>query len=80
MVNRALKAIRRSDVVLLVIDVVAGITDQDKILAQRVAEDGRYGLGCSRKQQPMGGGVGGGASGISRQARAWDKAAPRCGR
>ena len=41
MVNRALKAIRRADVVLLVIDVVAGINDQDKILAQRVAEDGR---------------------------------------
>lgn len=41
MVNRALKAIRRADVVLLVVDVVAGINDQDKILAQRVAEDGR---------------------------------------
>lgn len=41
MVNRALKAIRRSDVVLLVVDVVAGVNDQDKILAQRVAEDGR---------------------------------------
>lgn len=41
MVNRALKAIRRSDVVLLVIDVVEGINDQDKILAQRIAEDGR---------------------------------------
>lgn len=41
MVNRALKAIRRSDVVLLVIDVVEGINDQDKILAQRIADDGR---------------------------------------
>jgi GTPase Era involved in 16S rRNA processing len=67
MVNRALKAIRRSDVVLLVIDVVAGITDQDKILAQRVAEDGRYGLGCSRKQQLMRVGVRGGGW-IGRQA------------
>lgn len=60
MVNRALKAIRRSDVVLLVIDVVAGITDQDKILAQRVAEDGRYEFCCPRRQEPMRGGVGGG--------------------
>lgn len=42
MVNRALKAVRRSDVALLVIDVVDGIRDQDKILAQRIAEDGRW--------------------------------------
>jgi len=41
MVNRALKAVRRADVVLLVVDVVEGINDQDKILAQRIAEDGR---------------------------------------
>ncbi len=41
MVNRALKAIRRADVVLLVVDVVEGVNDQDKILAQRIADDGR---------------------------------------
>lgn len=54
MVNRALKAIRRSDVVLLVIDVVAGITDQDKILAQRVAEDGRYVSSLRMKKKKRG--------------------------
>jgi predicted GTPase len=48
MVNRALKAIRRAEVVLLVLDVVAGITDQDKQLAQRIAEDGR----CVTKRGP----------------------------
>lgn len=41
MVNRALRAIRRSDVVLLVLDVTAGVTEQDRILAQKVADDGR---------------------------------------
>jgi GTP-binding protein len=41
MVNRALKAVRRADVVLLVVDVVEGVNDQDKILAQRIADDGR---------------------------------------
>ena len=41
MINRAFKAIHRSDVVLLVIDTPAGITDQDRVIAKRIAEDGR---------------------------------------
>uniref|UniRef100_A0A7S2WMX9 GTPase Der n=1 Tax=Eucampia antarctica TaxID=49252 RepID=A0A7S2WMX9_9STRA len=41
MVNRALRAIRRADVVLLILDVLAGVTEQDRILAQKVADDGR---------------------------------------
>lgn len=40
-VNRAFKAIRRSDVVLLVIDAVDGVTEQDLKLAGRIEEDGR---------------------------------------
>mmetsp|Transcript_4688 Transcript_4688/g.6157 ORF Transcript_4688/g.6157 Transcript_4688/m.6157 type:complete len:546 (-) Transcript_4688:229-1866(-) len=43
MINRALKAIRRSDVTLLVLDAVDGIHEQDRILAERIKEDGR---GC----------------------------------
>jgi GTPase len=43
MINRAFKAIRRSDVSLLVIDVVDGIKDQDRILADRIQQEGR---GC----------------------------------
>jgi len=42
-VNRALKAIQRSDVVLLVIDVLEGITEQDQRLAGHIADEGR---GC----------------------------------
>lgn len=42
-VNRALKAIERSDVVLLVIDVLEGITEQDQRLAGHIADEGR---GC----------------------------------
>jgi GTPase len=42
-INRSFKAIRRSDVVLLVIDAEDGITDQDQKLAGRIEEDGR---GC----------------------------------
>jgi len=41
MVNRALRAIRRSDVALLVLDATAGITEQDRILAQKISDDGR---------------------------------------
>jgi len=41
MVNRALRAIRRSDVVLLILDATAGVTEQDRILAQKIADDGR---------------------------------------
>ncbi len=40
-INRSFKAIRRSDVVLLVIDAVDGVTDQDQKLAGRVEDDGR---------------------------------------
>lgn len=41
MVNRALRAIRRADVVLLVLDATKGIAEQDRILAQKIADDGR---------------------------------------
>mmetsp|Transcript_36250 Transcript_36250/g.39322 ORF Transcript_36250/g.39322 Transcript_36250/m.39322 type:complete len:654 (-) Transcript_36250:1440-3401(-) len=41
MVNRALRAIRRADVVLLVLDATAGVTEQDRILAHKIADDGR---------------------------------------
>ena len=40
-INRAFKAIRRADVVLLVIDAVDGVTEQDQKLAGRIAEEGR---------------------------------------
>jgi GTPase len=40
-INRAFKAIRRADVVLLVIDAVDGVTDQDQKLAGRIVEEGR---------------------------------------
>ena len=39
-INRAFKAIRRSDVVLFVTDATAGITDQDRKLAGRITEEG----------------------------------------
>lgn len=41
MVNRALRAIRRADVALLIMDATAGVTEQDRVLAQKVADDGR---------------------------------------
>lgn len=41
MINRAFKAIRRSDCVVLLLDAVAGIVDQDRVLAQRIADEGR---------------------------------------
>jgi len=41
MVNRALRAIRRADVVLLILDATAGVTEQDRVLAQKVSADGR---------------------------------------
>eukprot|EP00968_Pinguiococcus_pyrenoidosus_P021056 scaffold2664_cov267-Pinguiococcus_pyrenoidosus.AAC.4 len=41
MVNRALKSVRRSDVVLLLIDATDGVRDQDRTLAARIAEEGR---------------------------------------
>jgi GTP-binding protein len=40
-INRAFKAIRRADVVLLVIDAIDGVTEQDQKLAGRIAEEGR---------------------------------------
>ena len=40
-INRAFKAIRRSDVVLLVIDAIDGVTEQDQKLAGRITEEGR---------------------------------------
>lgn len=41
MVGRALKAIRRADVALLVVDSTVEPTDQDAALAQRINDDGR---------------------------------------
>ena len=40
-INRAFKAIRRADVVLLVIDAVDGVTEQDQKLVGRIVEEGR---------------------------------------
>ncbi|HIK37334.1 MAG: ribosome biogenesis GTPase Der [Geminocystis sp.] len=40
-INRAFKAIRRADVVLLVIDVLEGVTDQDQKLAGRIIDEGK---------------------------------------
>ncbi|MGF1478915.1 MAG: ribosome biogenesis GTPase Der [Cyanophyceae cyanobacterium] len=40
-INRAFKAIRRADVVLLVLDALDGVTEQDLKLAGRVVEEGR---------------------------------------
>lgn len=39
-VNRALRAIRYSDVTLLVIDATAGVSEQDRTLAQTISNDG----------------------------------------
>ncbi|EEC50989.1 predicted protein [Phaeodactylum tricornutum CCAP 1055/1] len=41
MVNRALRAIRRADVVLLILDATSGVAEQDRVLAQKIADDGR---------------------------------------
>eukprot|EP00871_Galdieria_phlegrea_P004357 jgi/Galph1/4922/GphlegSOOS_G3564.1 len=43
MINRAFKAIRRADVVILVVDAVADIVEQDQKLAERIANEGH---GC----------------------------------
>jgi GTPase len=40
-INRAFKAIDRSDVVLLVLDALEGVTEQDQKLAGRILEEGR---------------------------------------
>lgn len=39
-INRAFKAIRRADIVLLVLDAIDGVTEQDQKLAGRIAEEG----------------------------------------
>eukprot|EP00166_Cyanidium_caldarium_P000365 ctg_1134.g468 len=41
MINRAFKAIRRADVVLLVLDMTQGVYEQDATLAERIADEGR---------------------------------------
>lgn len=41
MVNRAFKAVKRADVVVLLLDAIDGIVEQDRILAERVASEGR---------------------------------------
>lgn len=41
MINRAFKAIRRADVVLLVVDVNEGASDQDRKIAERIALEGK---------------------------------------
>lgn len=38
---RAFKAIRRAEVVILMLDASQGLVDQDRILAQRIADEGR---------------------------------------
>lgn len=40
-INRSFKAIRRAEVVLLVIDALDGVTEQDQKLAGRIEEEGR---------------------------------------
>jgi GTPase len=40
-INRAFKAIRRADVVLMVLDAIDGVTEQDQKLAGRIVEEGR---------------------------------------
>lgn len=40
-INRAFKAIQRSDVALLVLDALEGVTEQDQRLANRIAEEGK---------------------------------------
>jgi GTP-binding protein len=40
-INRAFKAIRRADVILFVLDVLDGVTEQDLKLAGRIIEEGR---------------------------------------
>ncbi len=40
-INRSFKAIRRADVVLLIVDAVDGVTEQDQKLAGRIEEEGR---------------------------------------
>ena len=48
-INRAFKAIRRADVVLFVVDLIDGITDQDLKLAGRIIEEGRAAIIVANK-------------------------------
>jgi GTPase len=48
-INRAFKAIRRCDVVLFVIDVVDGVTDQDLKLADRIIDEGKAAIIVANK-------------------------------
>lgn len=48
-INRAFKAIRRADVILFVIDVIDGVTDQDLKLAGRIIEEGRAAIIIANK-------------------------------
>ncbi|MEM8637520.1 MAG: ribosome biogenesis GTPase Der [Cyanobacteria bacterium P01_G01_bin.54] len=48
-INRAFKAIRRADVVLLVLDALDGVTEQDQRLANRVMEEGRAAIIVTNK-------------------------------
>jgi GTPase len=41
MINRAFKAMRRADCVVLMLDAVDGIVEQDRILAERISDEGR---------------------------------------
>lgn len=41
MVNRAFKAVKRAEVVILLLDAIDGIVEQDRILAERIADEGR---------------------------------------
>ena len=41
MVNRAFKAIKRADVVVFMLDAIDGIVEQDRILAERIGQEGR---------------------------------------
>lgn len=38
---RAFKAVKRADVIVLLLDAISGIVEQDRILAERIAEEGR---------------------------------------
>lgn len=49
MVNRAFKAIKRADVVVLLIDATRGVVDQDRILAERIEQEGRACVICMNK-------------------------------
>ena len=46
MVNRAFKAVKRAEVVVLLLDATDGIVEQDRILAERIATEGRSRVPC----------------------------------